>query len=140
MSVIAALRRIAVHEERVARMELVRAEQAREKQEQVVAQATQAIDGALALGSQGPVDAHDHYYRHGYALRMEMTRRGAQQRLIEHDKAVGSRREAMSTASRSRGTLDRLVEQQEAAEATERQRTEQKHLDETGLQGWWRRN
>jgi flagellar export protein FliJ len=139
MSAIAALRRIAAHEERLARIELADAERARHDQEQVVAQATRAIGSALALGSQGPLDALDHYHRHGYALRMEMARRGAERRLIEHDKAVGTRRQAIASAARNRGTLDRLVERREAAEASERQRSEQKHLDEAGLQGWWRR-
>lgn len=139
MSVLAALRRIAVHEERVARLELAEAERARHDQELVVTRAARAIGSALALGGQGCVDALDHYHRHGYALRMEMARRGAERRLIEHDKAVGARREAISAAARHRGTLDRLVERHEEAEATERKRIEQQHLDETGLQGWWRR-
>jgi flagellar export protein FliJ len=139
MSAIAALRRIAVHEERIARLELADAERARHDQEQAVAHATRAIGGALALGDQGPLDANDHYHRHGYALRMEMARRGAERRLIEHDKVVGTRRAAITSAARNRGTLDRLVERHEVAEATERRRTEQQHLDEAGLQGWWRR-
>jgi hypothetical protein len=45
----------------------------------------------------------------------------------------------MAQASRECGTLDKLIELHETAESARRRKIDQKHLDEAGLQGWWRR-
>jgi flagellar export protein FliJ len=136
MSAVTKLRRLAEHRERVAKMELATAEQERAAQEQVVAQTTDALE--RALGAQG-TEPFDHLHRHGYALRMEMARRGAEHRLIERQRDVGAKRDVVTRASRERGTLDRLIELQEAAACAAAARIEQSGLDETGLMAWWRR-
>lgn len=130
------LRRIARYHERLAKIELAVAEHERADQERAVAQASAAIAAVLDAPA---VDATEHHQRHGYALRMEMARRGAERRLIDRQKDVGTRRDAMAVAMRERGTLDRLVEIHDNEVTGERQRVEQHGLDETGLQGWWRR-
>ncbi|MEQ1507786.1 MAG: hypothetical protein ABMB14_36495 [Myxococcota bacterium] len=137
MDALLKLRRLAEHHERVARLELANAERDRVAQEEVVTETATAI--RTALGSQS-VDPDDHYHRHGYALRMEMARRGAERRLVERQRDVGLKREAMTVAAREKGTLDKLYELREAAQNAELSRVENQHLDEAGLMGWWRRD
>lgn len=135
MDAILKLKRLSEHRERTARLDLANAERDRQAQEAVVAQTHQAIEDALGFGGD---EATDHLFRHGYALRMEMARRGAERHLQERQRDVGVRRDAVLVASREKGTWERLSELREAAAAADAARTEQKHLDEAGLQGWWR--
>jgi flagellar export protein FliJ len=139
MDGIGKMRRLAQHRERLAQLELANAENLRAQQEMLVEQTSRAILGAL--GSQGidPLDPLDQFHRHGYALRMEMERRGAQRRLQDRMREVGVCKEQVTAASREKGTYDRLIELRDAAEHAERTRVEQKQLDETGLVGWWRK-
>lgn len=136
MSAVVKLRRLAEHKERLAKLELAQAERDRADQERVVEQAASAIAQALVHTGDDPTD---HLHRHGYALRMEMARRGAERRLLERQREVGRRRDLVRDASRERGTLDRLVELAEETRTAEATRTEQHGLDETGLIAWWRR-
>ena len=136
MDAILKLKRLSEHRERTARLALANAERERQAQEAVVAQTHQAINQALLCGGDEP---SDHLHRHGYALRMEMQRRGAERHLMERQRDVGTRREAVVAAAREKGTWERLAELRELARDAELQRIDQHHLDETGLQGWWRR-
>lgn len=135
MDAILKLKRLSEHRERTARIALANAERDRQDQEMVVAQTHQAIEAALQFGGNEPAD---HLFRHGYALRMEMARRGAERHLMERQRDVGVRRDAVMVAAREKGTWERLAELRQAAETADLARTEQKHLDEAGLQGWWR--
>jgi flagellar export protein FliJ len=139
MDGIGKMRRLAQHRERLAKLELATAENLRVQQEMLVEQTTRAILGALGSQDIDPLDPLDQMNRHGYALRMEMERRGAQRRLQDRQREVGARREQVTAASREKGTYDRLIELRDAAEHAERTRIEQRQLDETGLVGWWRK-
>ncbi|MEQ1567721.1 MAG: hypothetical protein ABMA64_18920 [Myxococcota bacterium] len=136
MSAVVKLRRLAEHKERLAKLDLANAERERALQEQVVNAATTAIEAALCAPGD---EATDHLHRHGYALRMEMARRGAETRLVERQRDVGQKRELVTLAARERGTLDRLIELAAEVEFAATSRVEQHKLDETGLIGWWRR-
>ena len=135
MDAIHKLKRLSEHRERTARIALADAERDRQAQEAVVAQTRHAIEAALESTANDP---SDHLQRHGYALRMEMARRGAERNLLERHRDVGTRREAVLVAAREKGTWERLSELRDAAETAELARIEQQHLDEAGLQGWWR--
>lgn len=136
MDAIHKMRRLAAHHERMARLDLANAEREHTAQERVVAAVSQDIH--VALHTQAD-DADDFLNRHTYGLRMEMARRGAERRLVDRARDVGDRRDGMRVASREKGTLDKLIERRDADAASEHARLEQRSLDETGLQGWWRR-
>lgn len=133
------LRRLAQHRERLAKLELANAEGLRAQQEALVEQTSRAIQGALGAQGIDPLDPLDQQNRHGYALRMEMERRGAVHKLMERQREVGAKQELVSAAAREKGTYDRLIELRELAETARLAHIERQALDETGLVGWWRR-
>lgn len=135
MTTLQRMHRIAAHQERVARLELLEAELHRNTHQQHVDEAGRSVTAALAHPAH---DQEDHLHRHGFALRMEMNRRAAERKLIERQREVGVRREALESTSREKGKLSRLIELREAAERAEADLRDQRRLDETGLLGWWR--
>lgn len=136
MNAVAKLRRLAEHRERMAKLELALAERERAVQEQLVNELQQAITSALASTDEGLLD---HLHRHGFATRLEFTRRTAQKNLDERTTDVGAKRDEVRDASREKGSLDRLLEIEETELFTRLTRSEQARLDETGLLAWWRR-
>lgn len=135
MTTLQRMHRIAAHQERVARLELALAEHHRTVHQRHVDEAGQSLLEALAHECN---DQEDHVFRHGFALRMEMNRRAAERKLIERQREVGTRREALETTSREKGKLTRLIELREAIERAECDQRDQRNLDEAGLVGWWR--
>jgi flagellar export protein FliJ len=135
MTTLQRMHRIAAHQERIARLELAEAEQARSTHQRHVEEAGRSVTLALQHPSE---DQEDHLHRHGYALRMEMSRRAAERRLFERQREVGVRREHLESTSREKGKLSRMIELREAAERAEADQRDQRRMDETGLLAWWR--
>jgi flagellar export protein FliJ len=135
MTTLQRMLRIAAHRERVARLELAEAEHARSLVQRQVDEAGRQVTLALQHPSE---DQEDHIQRHGYALRMEMTRRAAERTLLDRQREVGARREVLESSSREKGKLSRLCELQDAAERAETERRDQRRLDEMGIIAWWR--
>ena len=135
MTTLQRMRRLAAHRERLARLDLVEAENARAATQSQVDEASRQMTRALEHPC---VDQEDHYLRHGFALRMETNRRAAERRLFERQREVGARREVLEAASREKGKFARLCELREAAERAEIEARDQRRLDEVGILGWWR--
>jgi flagellar export protein FliJ len=135
MTTLQRMHRIAAHQERIARLELAEAENVRNTHQRQVDEAGRHVTLALQHPSE---DQEDHLHRHGYALRMEMSRRAAERRLLERQREVGARREVLESTSREKGKLARLCELREAEERAENDARDQRRLDETGLLAWWR--
>lgn len=135
MTTIHKMRRLAEHRERMARLELAQAEMDRVRQQEVVDDTSGRMQEVLQAPSVG---VEDHVHRHAYALRMEMARRGAERRLMERQRDVSNRRDALGVASREKGQLGKLIELRDEQLRHEARRREQGFLDEAGMQSWWR--
>jgi hypothetical protein len=112
------------------------AERERHDQEALVQDTENRIAASRA---QGDLDAHDLLRRHAFALRMEMTRRKQTEVLDDRARAAMWRMERWKSAKQAERIVDLVAENREAEGAAALRQTEQRSLDEAGLQGWLRR-
>lgn len=130
------IHRLLENRERLARLDLVRAEQARADQETAV----QHVKDAIHAAREAPVeDAGSHAQSQVYVLKMEMARRTHEHRLIERQREVGRQREAVVAAAKEARSVELVAEHREERAAEDIRTHERKELDEHGLQGWWRK-
>ncbi|MEN0061766.1 MAG: hypothetical protein AAGA48_06415 [Myxococcota bacterium] len=84
-------------------------------------------------------DADDLMRCHAYTLRQEMRRRSLAAQAIPIDDFVEQRRQSLVDAARRVETTERYADRLDETLADDRQRRDQRHLDEAGLQVWLRR-
>ena len=84
-------------------------------------------------------DANEVAQHHNYALRMEMTRRQHEADLANQRQVVMGERDNVKEKALNAKVVELVGESREAEEALEARRKEQKELDETGAQAWWRK-
>lgn len=124
-------------EEHRARLELAEAEFEESRRESAV---TKVVDDVRDSRDQTKMDdAHDVAQHHNFALQMEMTRRAREAELSEQRDVVIGHRDHVRGKALEAKVVEMVGDAREEAEAMERRRVEQKQLDETGTQAWWRK-
>ena len=137
METIRRLKRLAEHKERMAKIDLSRAEHERMVQQQILDTHTATLASVLASR---PTDAEDARQRHAYALQVELTRRRAERTLFERQRQAGLKREALIGEARERRTWEIAEENRMNEAKAEAERKLRATLDQIGLDIWWRRN
>lgn len=128
MTTLDRLQRLRDHDKRLARMDLVKAEQAHSSQEERVNAVVERIDEARK--ELEPGDPAELALYHAFRLRMEMQDRRERAFLKETSRQVEQRREEVSGKAREAEVV-RLMREARAEEAAwEERRREEKELDE----------
>jgi len=129
--------RLRRHHEREVLRDLAQAEQLRLTTERALEATNRDMEDTL--GNVSGDDPADMARRHAHAIRLEMERRRQEVHATEAARRVTVHQRAAGVAARDKRVIELVAEAREAAELLEARRHEAEHLDQAGLQSWWRR-
>ena len=125
-------------EEHRARLELAEAEFEEKRRETELVKVEEDVRDSHAQTQRD--DVNDVAQHHNYALRMEMTRREREADLQDQQRVVVGQRDHVRIKALDAKVVELVGESREEEAAVESRRKEQKQLDETGAQAWWRKH
>jgi flagellar export protein FliJ len=125
-------------EEHRARLELAEAEFEEKRRETELVKVEEDVRDSRSQTQMD--DVNDVAQHHNYALRMEMTRRQREADLQDQQRVVVGQRDHVRIKALDAKVVELVGESREEEAAVESRRKEQKQLDETGAQAWWRKH
>ena len=131
------LLRIRDRGKRTAQTALHQAETAREAQATALEILEARVERSRRAAEVDPVELARH---HAFALQMEMKRRSGEQDLLTREREVADCRDRLRDAARGHRVVELVMENRAQEAARHAKRLETAHLDELGVQAWWRKS